>query len=29
LTEWYGNPWYLSVRFDEQGKVIDFAARPD
>lgn len=26
LTEWYGNPWYLRVRFDGQGKVIYFDA---
>jgi hypothetical protein len=29
LMEWYGNPWYLRIRFDERGKVIDFAAHPD
>lgn len=29
LMEWYGNPWYLRVRFDEQGNVIQFSAHPD
>jgi hypothetical protein len=28
LMEWYGNPWYLRVRFDEQGKVNYFGAHP-
>jgi hypothetical protein len=29
LTEWYGNPWYLRVRFDERGKVLQFIVAPD
>ncbi len=29
LTEWYGNPWYLRVHFDEQGKVQQFIVAPD
>ena len=28
LMEWYGNPWYLRIRFDDQGKVIDLGAHP-
>jgi hypothetical protein len=27
LMEWDGNPWYLRVRLDEQGKVNDFRAQ--
>lgn len=29
LTEWYGNPWYLRVIFDEQGNVQQFIVAPD
>jgi hypothetical protein len=29
LNEWYGNPWYLRVRFDEQGNVQQFLIAPD
>ena len=29
LTEWYGNPWYLRVRFDDDGKVEQFIVAPD
>ena len=29
ITEWYGNPWYLRVRFDGQGKVEQFIVAPD
>ena len=29
LKNWDENPWYLRIRFDENGKVIDFSAHPD
>ena len=29
LLEWYGNPWYVRIRFDEHGQVIGFAANAD
>jgi hypothetical protein len=29
LMEWYGNPWYLRVRFDEQDNVVQLSAHPD
>ena len=29
LTGWNGNPWYLRVRFDEQGKVQQFVVNAD
>ena len=26
LMQWYGNPWYLRVWFDKEGRVIDLSA---
>jgi hypothetical protein len=26
LTQWDGNPWYLRILFNEQGKTIEFSA---
>lgn len=29
LKEWYGNPWYLRILFDEQGNVLRVNANAD
>jgi hypothetical protein len=29
LTEWYGNPWYLRARFDEQENMVQLVIAPD
>jgi hypothetical protein len=28
LLEWYGNPWYLRILFDDRGNVVAFSAQP-
>src|SRR5207249_3174927 len=29
LENWDGNPWYLHVRFDDHGRVVELRASPD
>lgn len=29
MQEWYGNPWYMRIQFDEQGRVLIFSAHPE